>query len=239
MARSPGIWQYHSTRETLCQGRRPGGIVIVKRRGLLAAWTALAVSPPLLLTLLGLILLGLACRQSPAPPATPAKGTPAASAEPRVPKASPPAASPLATGPTAADPLAASSFREEMLGRVNEARRAGRRCGGENYAPAPALVWNDHLEEAARRHVKDMVQRDRLAHEGSDGSSPARRVEAAGYTWSRVGENIAYLRGSTTDAVVGWLDSPGHCANLMNEEFREMGAAVEGVYWAQVFATPR
>ncbi len=43
----------------------------------------------------------------------------------------------------------------------------------------------------------------------------------------------------------GWIDSPGHCANLMSPTFTEMGIAfvVErksepGIYWTQVFATP-
>lgn len=180
------------------------------------------VPPAACAALLASTLFGVACRQSPSPPTTPTKSSLAPVAKPEL-----------------TDRSAAPAFEKEMLRRVNEARRAGRRCGGEDYAPAPPLVWNDRLEKAARRHVEDMAGRDRLAHEGSDGSSPSRRVEAAGYVWSRVGENIAYLSGSTEDAVTGWLASSGHCANLMNGEFREMGAAVDGVYWAQVFATPR
>jgi hypothetical protein len=46
--------------------------------------------------------------------------------------------------------------------------------------------------------------------------------------------------------VAGWIKSPGHCANLMNPAFTEMGAAFAvnnrsefGVYSAQAFGTPR
>ena len=48
------------------------------------------------------------------------------------------------------------------------------------------------------------------------------------------------------DAVAGWIKSPGHCANLMNPAFAEMGVAFAidaasdmGIYWAQAFGTPR
>ena len=46
--------------------------------------------------------------------------------------------------------------------------------------------------------------------------------------------------------MAGWIKSPGHCANLMNPGFTEMGAGLAvdhkselGVYWAQAFGTPR
>ena len=47
------------------------------------------------------------------------------------------------------------------------------------------------------------------------------------------------------DAVAGWIKNPGHCANLMNPAFTEMGVAFAvdprsemGVYWTQAFGTP-
>jgi uncharacterized protein YkwD len=61
-----------------------------------------------------------------------------------------------------------------------------------------------------------------------------------------VGENIAYGPTTATDAVQGWLDSPGHCKNLMNPRFTEMGVAFaaghaerRALYWVQVLAAPR
>ena len=46
--------------------------------------------------------------------------------------------------------------------------------------------------------------------------------------------------------MAGWLASPGHCSNIMNPDFTEMGAAyaidkssAAGSYWTQVFGTPR
>ncbi|WP_350340809.1 CAP domain-containing protein, partial [Escherichia coli] len=47
----------------------------------------------------------------------------------------------------------------------------------------------------------------------------------AGYLYQQIGENIAAGRDTARKVVDGWLDSPGHCATLMNPDFRELGAA--------------
>jgi uncharacterized protein YkwD len=51
---------------------------------------------------------------------------------------------------------------------------------------------------------------------------------------------------SADEAVKGWLDSPGHCENIMDPRFAEMGIAYaqghamkHGLYWVQVLAAPR
>ena len=68
----------------------------------------------------------------------------------------------------------------------------------------------------------------------------------AGYEWRGSGENIASGQPDAETAVQGWLDSPGHCATLMEPRFTETGVAFAlapgknpAVYWTQVFATPR
>jgi uncharacterized protein YkwD len=91
---------------------------------------------------------------------------------------------------------------------------------------------------AAQRHLR---------HEGSDGTTVAERATRAGYGWRLIGENIASGQPSASEAVAGWIDSPRHCANLMNPAFTEMGAGyaisranLPGfVYWTQVFGVPR
>lgn len=135
---------------------------------------------------------------------------------------------------------------QRVLALVNQARAKARKCGDRTVKAAPPVRWNDTLALVARRHAEDMARHDYFAHAGRDGSTPPRRVERAGYRYRITGENIA--AGSTTpgEAVAGWLKSPRHCANLMNPAFTEMGAAYAidegsemGVYWAQVFGTPR
>ena len=145
--------------------------------------------------------------------------------------------------PSVANPAQAGS---RVLELVNQARATPRKCGAKAFGAAKPLRWNDTLARAAGLHAEDMARHSYLSHTGRDGSSPAQRVERAGYRYRATGENIAGGQTTPEDAVSGWIRSPGHCANLMNPAFTEMGAAFAvndksemGVYWAQLFGTPR
>jgi uncharacterized protein YkwD len=135
--------------------------------------------------------------------------------------------------------------RYEMLGLVNNARRQGKLCGDEGYfPPTEALNWSDLLAQAALRHSTDMATHDFFSHTGSDGSLVSHRVSDTGYRWRTVGENIAAGYTTPAAAMQALLDSPRHCANIMNPSFEEFGAAradnpdsYYGVYWTQVFGT--
>ena len=127
----------------------------------------------------------------------------------------------------------------EMLDAVNEARSQPQTCGGTPYAPAAPLHWDDRLEAAARIHTDDMARHDHFDHIGTDGSDPGERVRRVGYGWRRVGENIARHQRSVDEVVGDWLDSAGHCQQLMDPRFVEMGAVERDGYWTQVFGAPR
>lgn len=152
-----------------------------------------------------------------------------------------------------APPLPSETFPDwleagrAILAGVNAARASARSCGTRQFPAAPPVTWNPQLGEAALYHSRDMAARRYFGHKAKDGSMPADRATRAGYTWQRVGENIAFGQSTPDEAVAGWLDSPGHCANIMNPGFTEMGAAYgvaaekrSGiVYWTQVFGHPR
>jgi uncharacterized protein YkwD len=125
-------------------------------------------------------------------------------------------------------------IRTVMLREVNALRAAGCRCGLQRMRPAPPLTWNDQLAQAASAHAEDLQQRNRMGHTGSDGSTVSERARRVGYRWSLVGENVAWNYPSPEAVVQGWKESPGHCRNLMNPGFREMGAAEAGAYTVQV-----
>jgi uncharacterized protein YkwD len=125
-----------------------------------------------------------------------------------------------------------------ILQLVNSVRKKGCQCGGEWYGPAPALTWNNRLETAALAHSRDMFQNHYFSHTAPDGSSAGQRIQDAGYEWRTYGENIAAGYTSEQETVQGWLQSPGHCKNIMNKDFREMGVGRAGNYWTQSFATP-
>jgi uncharacterized protein YkwD len=146
--------------------------------------------------------------------------------------------------PTAAD---AGVVSQRILALVNGARAAGRHCGAKYFAPAAAVTLNSALTGAALAHSLDMAKYGAFDHRGHDGSSPAARVERAGYGAHRiVGENIAAGAMSATEVMEGWLASPAHCENIMDGRFAQIGIAYAaspnsdaGMYWTQDFAAPR
>ena len=98
-----------------------------------------------------------------------------------------------------------------------------------------AVTWNDKLAKAAYDHSVDMKLNDYFSHTGLNGSNPGQRITAAGYIWKTYGENIANGYASEQAVMNGWLGSEGHCKNIMNGSFKEMGAGREGNYWTQIF----
>jgi uncharacterized protein YkwD len=147
------------------------------------------------------------------------------------------------TAPAAPSP---SNVGQELLTAVNRERAAGAVCGTTSMPPVRALTWNSKLAQAAQRHSDDMARNGFASHTGSDGSTPGDRIAAAGYARSGYGENVAAGQRTVAEVMRAWMDSPGHCRNIMNGSFREFGGAkatnfgtVYVDYWTQVFGIPR
>lgn len=123
------------------------------------------------------------------------------------------------------------SIREEFLDAVNQARSVSRLCGNTSYPGASPVAWNDRLAMAAYLHSVDMETNQFFSHTGSDGSSPGDRITREGYAWWMYGENIAVGYPTVSDVMQAWLESEGHCRNIMTPDFEEIGAAFsEGQY---------
>jgi len=150
-------------------------------------------------------------------------------------------------GPFAAPAAAAAdSIALQVLQLVNAARAEAHRCGRNLLPAAPPLRLNAMLNAAALAHAQDMLRYRYFEHTGKDGSSPAQRITATGYRYRIVGENIASGPQTAQEAVHGWLSSPGHCQNLMDARFAELGVAYAAsrsgeprIYWVQEFAVAR
>lgn len=127
----------------------------------------------------------------------------------------------------------------ELLALVNEERAKGANCGGQELEPAPPLVWNALLADAALMHSEDMAKRGYLDHTSPDGHTVSDRLAAVGYSFSTWGENIAMGQTSPQAAMASWMKSPGHCRNIMSADFTEFGAGEYQRYWTQVFGRPR
>lgn len=125
--------------------------------------------------------------------------------------------------------------KNAMLDLVNRVRRSGCTCGTTNMPAVGALTWNDRLSQAAYEHSKDMQTQNYFSHTSKNGADPGTRISNAGYTWRAYGENIAKGYINEESVMDGWLKSEGHCKNIMNPNFKELGAGREGDYWAQEF----
>jgi uncharacterized protein YkwD len=124
-----------------------------------------------------------------------------------------------------------------LLKLVNEARKKGCQCGDTFYPSTGPLTWNDQLERAAADHSSDMYSKKYFSHVAPDGSKAAERIERAGYHWLTYGENIGMGFKSEEEVISGWLKSPGHCKNILNKEYKEMGVGRAGTYWTQTFGS--
>ena len=141
---------------------------------------------------------------------------------------------------------AADSFRDTMLAMVKHSRQSAQQCGDSTLPSVGSVEWNDQLATAARNHANDMVNANFFSHTGSDGLGVADRAEGAGYDWRAVGENIAAGQRDNEEVHQGWLDSAGHCRNIMNSSYTEIGAACVAndatdfrTYWVVVFGDQR
>ncbi len=124
---------------------------------------------------------------------------------------------------TQSEPASVSSdYDGAVLAAINALR--------SRHGLAP-LRQNERLEAAADSHSRSMGRRGFFAHESADGSAFWKRVQQfypqGGFAFWAVGENLIYGSPSlgVDDAIRGWLESPGHRANMLSKEWREVGVA--------------
>jgi uncharacterized protein YkwD len=96
----------------------------------------------------------------------------------------------------------------------------------------PPLSESGKLRRAAQGHSGDMVTSRYFAHESPSGADMADRILRTGYGrgqgWS-LGENLAWGTGSLATAAEiqrAWMESPGHRANILRRQFREIGIGI-------------
>ena len=157
--------------------------------------------------------------------------------------------------------IISDTLKNEYLKAVNNAREKPQECGIKGSFPATtALKWNDKLYQASYEHIQDLIESQTFEHEGSGTesdwagyllrkkSTQIERVENHEYYWQGLGENLAggTTMDTVTKAVEAWLKSDGHCENLMNPLFEEVGmvmlsdeSSLYTNYWGQNFGTPK
>lgn len=118
---------------------------------------------------------------------------------------------------------------EEIFEKVNLAR---------SEAGLAPLRWSDELAAVAARHAREMYVDGYFAHESPKTGTLGDRLHDASIAYRLAGENLA-LATTPNEVHNGLMDSPGHRANILGEEFRIVGIAVIrgplGLMTVQVF----
>ncbi|MGW7269346.1 CAP domain-containing protein [Streptomyces sp. NPDC054864] len=133
-----------------------------------------------------------------------------------------------------ASPFTAQGLAEwaSAVLRLTNAERTA--AGLRPLSPDPLLTV------AAQNHSADMIARAFYAHTSPDGGEPWHRASAAGSGHRAIGENIACGQRTPAEVVDGWMNSPGHRANILKPSFTHLGVGYAGggsagTYWTQLF----
>ncbi|MBU5484035.1 serine protease [Clostridium sp. MSJ-11] len=127
-----------------------------------------------------------------------------------------------------------SAFEQEVITLVNAERAK---------ANLPALKANQELSKVARVKSQDMIDKNYFSHTSPTYGSPFDMMKKFGIKYSAAGENIAYGQPTPKAVVDGWMNSPGHRANILSKSFTEIGVGVAKksngtYYWTQMFINP-
>ncbi|MET9827713.1 CAP domain-containing protein [Streptomyces sp. NPDC006385] len=133
-----------------------------------------------------------------------------------------------------ARPLTPGDLSRTATEVVDLTNRERARAGLRPLAVDPALGT------AAQDYSADMAARAFYSHTSPEGSRPWDRAAAAGSPMRSIGENIACGQRSPAEVVEGWMNSPGHRANILKRDFTHIGVGFAGggpagTYWTQLF----
>lgn len=121
-----------------------------------------------------------------------------------------------------------SGYEQEVIRLVNEIRV-------ENGLKALTYDWE--LSRVARYKSQDMKDNKYFSHTSPVYGTPFQMMKSFGISYRSAGENIA--KGYTTPQAVvnGWMNSPGHRANILNASYTHIGVGYvpAGSYWTQMF----
>ncbi|KPB06498.1 CAP domain-containing protein [Bacillus sp. CHD6a] len=123
---------------------------------------------------------------------------------------------------------AVSEFEKKVVELTNAER--------EKQGLAP-LQLDEELSKVAKEKSKDMQKNNYFSHNSPTYGSPFDMMKQFGVEYRTAGENIAQGQQSSEEVVNAWMNSEGHRANIMNENFTHIGVGhvEEGNYWTQMF----
>ena len=137
------------------------------------------------------------------------------------------------TSPTAPIEGCEGTLGQQVLDLVNQERAQ------QGLAP---LQLDLRLAAAAQGHSDDMAAGNFMSHTGSNGSSPRDRIEATGYPWVQLAENVAAGQPTPEAVMSAWMGSSGHRANILRGSSQHIGIGYRfgegtryGHYWTMNF----
>jgi uncharacterized protein YkwD len=108
----------------------------------------------------------------------------------------------------------------------------------------PAMKLNSKLVSAAHAHNLAIAKANKLSHQLNGEAALGSRVSAAGYSWSAVGENVAYSTSRSQSGVLAvqkamYNEKPpddGHRRNILSKTYVDVGIdvisdSVHGKVW--------
>lgn len=130
--------------------------------------------------------------------------------------------------------LEIESLEQQCLDEINRVRR---RNGLQQ------LYLYEELLPVAREYSRRMAEQNFFSHNDPEGRTVKERVEEADIRWRMIGENLAYSNGYVNPVAAslhGWMDSPGHRANILEPNFNltAIGVWIKGdgtVYFTEIF----
>ena len=151
-----------------------------------------------------------------------AAGIPVETPDPETPDPETPA-------PETPDAAAPEEFEAEVVRLVNIER--------EKNGLSALKSDNEKLNRAADIRAEELTTS--FSHTRPSGADCFSVLIERGIKYCAAGENIAYGYRTPAEVVEGWLNSPGHRANILTGSFTHIGVGYNenGNYWVQLFIT--
>jgi len=110
----------------------------------------------------------------------------------------------------------------------------------------PELVVSPALTQAATLKAEDMATKGYFAHVSPEGKTPWHWFQKVGYKYDYAGENLAVNFTDSKDVTDAWMNSPGHKANIIKANYKEMGTGIafgtykgqDTIFVVQMYANP-
>lgn len=164
---------------------------------------------------------------------TPAKTTTSTPAKATTTTAATPAKT-TTSAPTTSTSSNIGAYEQQVVDLVNKERAA---------AGLSPLKVNTALANVAEKKAADMRDNNYFSHTSPTYGSPFDMMKQFGISYTSAGENIAKGQRTPAEVMNGWMNSPGHKANILNSSYTEIGVGYvtdsNGTgYWVQEFIRP-